>query len=72
MGKNLKTSEVANEVASTKLIKFTFGPMGAYGLGYFIGDVAKIESELADKIVENGHAEYVIADLDSPEGAEAL
>jgi len=72
MGKNLKTSEVANEVASTKLIKFTFGPMGAYGLGYFIGDVAKIESELADKIVENGHAEFVIADLDSPEGAEAL
>jgi hypothetical protein len=86
MAKNNKTSEVANEVANTKLIKFTFSPMGAYGLGYFIGDVAEIESELADKIVANEHAEYVSesevavtesepavnADLISPEGAEAL
>lgn len=72
MAKEVKTSEKATEVASTKLIKFTFAPMGAYGLGYFIGDVAKIESELADKIVANGHAEYVNADLISPEGAEAL
>jgi hypothetical protein len=85
MGKNNKGSESA-EVANTKLIKFTFSPMGAYGLGYFIGDVAEIESELADKIVANEHAEYVSeievaitdsepvvsADEISPEGAEAL
>jgi hypothetical protein len=58
MGKNNKGSE-STEVANTKLIKFTFSPMGAYGLGYFIGDVAEIESELADKIVANEHAEYV-------------
>lgn len=87
MAKEVKPSEKAAEVASTKLIKFTFAPMGAYGLGYFIGDVAEIESELADKIVANDHAEYVVeseevvlegaepiinADLNSPEGAEAL
>ena len=58
MGKNSKNSE-STEVANTKLIKFTFAPMGAYGLGYFIGDIAEIESELADKIVANEHAEYV-------------
>ncbi len=72
MTKEIKTSEKAAEVANTKLIKFTFAPIGAYGLGYFIGDIAAIESELADKIVANGHAEYVNADLASPEGAEAL
>jgi len=71
MGKNSKTSEVANEVAITKLIKFTFAPIGAYGIAAFIGDVAEIESELADKIVSNGHAEYVsdeevsMAEIDS-------
>jgi hypothetical protein len=58
MAKNNKASE-STEVANTKLIKFTFSPMGAYGLGYFIGDVAEIESELADKIVANNHAQYV-------------
>jgi hypothetical protein len=58
MGKNNKGSE-STEVANTKLIKFTFSPTGAYGLGYFIGDVGEIESELADKIVANEHAEYV-------------
>jgi hypothetical protein len=86
MAKNNKTSEVANEVANTKLIKFTFSPIGAYGIAAFIGDVAEIESELADKIVANEHAEYVSesevavndsepvvsADEISPEGAEAL
>lgn len=77
MAKEVKPSENVTEVANTKLIKFTFAPMGAYGLGYFIGDVAEIKSELADLIVANDHAEYateieINADLISPEGAEAL
>lgn len=81
-------SEATTEVAATKFIQFTFSPIGAYGIAAFIGDVVEVESELADKIVLNGHAEYVIgeevfitetdvepianADEISPEGAEAL
>ena len=86
MTKNLKNSEAVNKVTNTKLIKFIITPIGAYGLSYFSGDVAAIESELADKIVENEHAEYVSesevvvndtelvvnADEISPEGAEAI
>ena len=72
MTKNLKNSEAVNEVTNTKLIKFIITPIGAYGLSYFSGNVAAIQSELADKIVANGHAEYVDADEISPEGAEAI
>jgi hypothetical protein len=67
-----KKNENIDSSASTKLIKFIITPIGTYGLSYFSGSVAAIESELADKIVKNGHAEYVNADLISPEGAEAL
>lgn len=67
-----KKNETIQDSTSTKLIKFIITPIGTYGLSYFSGSVAQIESELADKIVANGHAEYVNADLISPEGAEAL
>lgn len=39
-------------------VRFTVSPVGPYGLGYFIGDVAVIDPLLAGVIVENGHAEY--------------
>lgn len=80
-------SEATTEVAATKFIQFTFSPIGAYGIAAFIGDVVEVESELANKIVENGHAIYVdaleeveptteqafpTAEEQSPEGAEVL
>ncbi len=47
------------EVATVVSVKFTFSPIGAYGLSYFIGEVAEIDALLASEIVANGHAEYV-------------
>lgn len=40
-------------------VKFTFTPIGPYGLSYFEGQVAEIDALLASEIVANGHAEYV-------------
>ncbi len=47
------------EVATVVSVKFTFSPIGAYGLSYFIGEVAEIDALLASEIVANGHAEYL-------------
>jgi len=47
------------EVATVVSVRFTFSPIGAYGLSYFIGEVAEIDALLASEIVANGHAEYV-------------
>ena len=45
--------------ATVVSVRFTFSPIGAYGLSYFIGEVAEIDALLASEIVANGHAEYV-------------
>lgn len=55
-----KKQEKQPEVATVVSVKFTFSPIGAYGLSYFIGEVAEIDALLASEIVANGHAEYVI------------
>jgi hypothetical protein len=54
-----KKQEKQPEVATVVSVKFTFSPIGAYGLSYFIGEVAEIDALLASEIVANGHAEYV-------------
>ena len=43
------------EPKTTVKIQFTFAPIGAYGLSYFIGDIAEIDADLAKVIVANGH-----------------
>jgi len=53
-----KTTEQP-ERAAVVSVRFTFSPIGAYGLSYFEGDVAEIDALLASEIVANGHAEYV-------------
>lgn len=45
--------------ATVVSVRFTFSPIGAYGLSYFEGQVAEIDALLASEIVANGHAEYV-------------
>jgi hypothetical protein len=47
------------EKATVVSVRFTFSPIGAYGLSYFIGEVAEIDALLASEIVANGHAEYL-------------
>jgi len=54
-----KKQEKQPEVATVVSVRFTFSPIGAYGLSYFIGEVAEIDALLASEIVANGHAEYV-------------
>jgi len=54
-----KKQEKQPEVATVVSVKFTFSPIGAYGLSYFIGEVAEIDALLASEIVANGHAEYL-------------
>lgn len=54
-----KKQEKQPEVATVVSVKFTFSPIGAYGLSYFEGQVAEIDALLASEIVANGHAEYV-------------
>lgn len=70
-----KTTEQP-EKAAVVSVRFTFSPIGAYGLSYFEGDVAEIDALLASEIVANGHAEYVtgqpeIIETETPEVIEA-
>lgn len=70
-----KTTEQP-EKAAVVSVRFTFSPIGAYGLSYFEGDVAEIDALLASEIVANGHAEYVtgqpeIIETETPEVTEA-
>lgn len=70
-----KTTEQP-EKAAVVSVRFTFSPIGAYGLSYFEGDVAEIDALLASEIVANGHAEYVtgqpeIIETETPEVAQA-
>jgi hypothetical protein len=41
-----------------KTIKFIKSPVG-FGLGYHVGELAEINSNQADELVENGFAEIV-------------
>lgn len=54
-----KKQEKQPETAAVVSVRFTFSPIGAYGLSYFIGEVAEIDALLASEIVANGHAEYL-------------
>lgn len=70
-----KTTEQP-EKAAVVSVRFTFSPIGAYGLSYFEGNVAEIDALLASEIVANGHAEYVtgqpeIIETETPEVAQA-
>ena len=54
-----KKQEKQPETAAVVSVRFTFSPIGAYGLSYFEGQVAEIDALLASEIVANGHAEYL-------------
>jgi hypothetical protein len=61
------------EVATVVSVRFTFSPIGAYGLSYFIGEVAEIDALLASEIVANGHAEYLTEQTETViESAESV
>lgn len=71
-----KKTKEQPEKAAVVSVRFTFSPIGAYGLSYFEGDVAEIDALLASEIVANGHAEYVtgqpeIIETETPEVIEA-
>jgi hypothetical protein len=61
------------EKATVVSVRFTFSPIGAYGLSYFIGEVAEIDALLASEIVANGHAEYLTEQTETViESAESV
>lgn len=56
----INTSKTSKSVKKeTKKVKFLLSPTGRYNLGYNIGDVAKLNADLADELVEDKYAEYV-------------
>lgn len=52
-------SKIQEVAKATKKIKFTHSPIGAYGLSHFVGDEVELPCELAQEIIDNGHAEEV-------------